>query len=169
MDDVAEGASVSHGLAYRYFAGKDELVTATVERAIQEGRAGLDAMLRETGAPEVRLAALLTALIENRLERPELYRLLEHVHDSGSVPEALRALIGAQGEEVFARMREWIVEGQSAGTVHPGDPDELLTAVAASLQGLSRLAMRGGVPFDRRPPDPSIFLRMVFPTGADRR
>jgi AcrR family transcriptional regulator len=50
-----------------------------------------------------------------------------------------------------------------------GDPDEMLTAIAALLHGLSRLAVRGEPPFDRQRPDPSIFLRMIFPPEAKPR
>jgi hypothetical protein len=67
-------------------------------------------------------------------------------------------------------LRQLIVEAQATGEAAPDDPDELVCAFFACLEGLSRSALRqrehGGVHF----PEPGIVLRMLMPAaGADSR
>ncbi len=45
MDDVAASASISHGLAYRYFASKEALIQALVEQVVATDPIGLRSVL----------------------------------------------------------------------------------------------------------------------------
>src|SRR5262249_17841101 len=70
MDDVAEEASVSHGLAYRYFANKQALVHALLEQALKSPAADLQQLAEAAQTPGERLTTLITRIIESR-QRPE--------------------------------------------------------------------------------------------------
>lgn len=141
MAEVAAAADVSQGLAYRYFAGKDELFRALVE----------EALLRSTDAPQPwdapgtpgeKLRRLVTGILMMRREHPEFFRLIEHVmHDPGTPPDLLE-LCRARGMLFVTALRDLIMEGQASGEVAQGDPEALLLAVLACLEGLSNLALR---------------------------
>ncbi len=158
MAEVAAAAGVSQGLAYRYFAGKDELFRAMLHDAMaaggpEEAGAGL------AGTPGERLAALVGALLARRRDQPELFQLLHHVLADPDAPADLLALVERRGREFRALVRRLVVAGQAGGEVVPGDPDQLVTALTACLEGLSRPGtVAGGAHF----PDPAVVLRLVM-------
>src|SRR6266700_5728769 len=82
MAEVAAAAGVSQGLAYRYFASKDELFHALVEEVTRSSEGPRVAEM--PGTPAERLRLLVSALLEGRREHPELYQILDHVlsHES---------------------------------------------------------------------------------------
>src|SRR5215468_4684522 len=75
MAEVAAAAGVSQGLAYRYFASKDELFRALVAEAMRP-----DDLLVDTSAtPGAQLRRMLTVVLESRRDHPEMYQLMYHV------------------------------------------------------------------------------------------
>jgi AcrR family transcriptional regulator len=154
MAEVAGAAGVSQGLAYRYFAGKDELFRAMLRDSI----AGAPAAGTEpAGTPGERLAALITALLARRRDEPELFQLLHHVMADPDAPPDLLALVERRGRQFAAGVRGLVVAGQASGEVVPGHPDQLVTALMACLEGLSRPGPGGG-----HFPDPAVVLRLVL-------
>jgi AcrR family transcriptional regulator len=162
MDDIADEAAVSHGLAYRYFPTKDSLTTALVDEALEAGRAGLVYFEQLPGGPEDRLTRLITVLVESRHERPEFYLLLDHIRASPGTPKKLRSQIRQQKDAFLGLLRSLVVDAQTRGTVHADDPDQLIVAISAILEGLTRLALNDPDQFRRTCPDPAIVLRMLF-------
>jgi AcrR family transcriptional regulator len=158
MAEVAAAAGVSQGLAYRYFAGKDELFRALLADSIRssEGPAAVEAP-GSPRSPGERLHALVSALVTSRREQPELFQLLHHVMADEAVPADLLELVERKGREFQATMRALVVEGQAAGEVAEGDPDQLVTAVTACIDGLSRPGIRIGA-F----PSPGIVMRLLM-------
>jgi AcrR family transcriptional regulator len=159
MADVAAAAGVSQGLAYRYFAGKDELFRALVAEAMRS-----DVSIGEgEGAPAERIATLLTAIIRARRDQPEWFRLLDQVISDPATPADLLEAVRRRGMAFVTGLRRLIVEGQAAGDVATGDPDKLVGAVIACLNGLTRFALDPPEERLRRFPDPEIILRMLRP------
>ncbi|MGO8948807.1 MAG: TetR/AcrR family transcriptional regulator [Ktedonobacterales bacterium] len=66
MDVVAAEASVSHGLAYRYFANKEAIFRELVEQALQGGSAILQRLSERSGTSGERLFFLVSSLVESR-------------------------------------------------------------------------------------------------------
>jgi AcrR family transcriptional regulator len=161
MDDIAEAANVSHGLAYRYFPHKEALFEALVDEALQAGPAGLRHFEQMSGKLEDRLTLLISRLIESRRERPEFYLLLDHVWSSPATPQKLRNKIGRQKEAFISLLRRLILEGQTTGKVHSGDPDQLVMAVEAFFEGLTRIALHEPEQLRKQCPEPEIVLRML--------
>src|SRR5271157_948659 len=76
MAEVAAEAGVSQGLAYRYFASKEEILTILVKHASDSG-GGPEARIRRIrGTPVQRLALLISYIVEDRRERPEFNQFL---------------------------------------------------------------------------------------------
>jgi AcrR family transcriptional regulator len=169
MDDIAEAANVSHGLTYRYFPNKDALFQALVDEALQAGSVGLRHFEQMSGKLEDRLTLLVSRLIQSRRERPEFYLLLDHVWSSPATPPKLRNKMSRQKEAFLRLLRRLILEGQTAGKVLSGDPDQLVMAVAAFFEGLTRIALHEPEQLRKQCPEPEIVLRMLIRQGGRGR
>lgn len=160
MAEVAAAADVSQGLAYRYFAGKDELVRALVAEALRSDR---DARLVQTsGTPGERLRRLLTAILEARRDHPEVFQLIDHVLEDEDAPADLVSECHRRGRWFVQTLRELVVAGQATGEVVPGDPDQLVWAVIACFEGLSRLRLRHPEHGCAHFPSADVVLRLVM-------
>lgn len=162
MADVAAAAGVSQGLAYRYFESKDEIVRALVAEALQAAPAS-DPRIELTGTPGERLDALVSALVAARQARPELFQLFQHALSDPDTPGDLLVLMRRRGTVFAMTLRQMIVEAQATGDVPPDDPDELVTAVIACLDGLARLPRNHPDGSEARFPGPGIILRLLRP------
>ncbi len=162
VDDVAAEAGVSHGLAYRYFANKEAIFSELVVQALQAPSAGLQRFLEMEGSPGERLTLLVSGFVESR-QHPESYQLLDQVLSSEATPDALREVVHRRGQELQGVLRQLIVDGQVTGEVATGDPDQLVRAIFACLDGLIRWATYDPEHYKEHFPDTSIFLRMLKP------
>ena len=172
MADIAAEATISHGLAYHYFTNKEALLRALVEHTLQERRAALQRFREIPLPPGERLDFLLTRLIENRRDHPEVAQLHEQVQSAEATPPDLREQARQVNQAFTDLLRQLIVDGQAEGSVIDAAPDQLLTAVSATLDGLTRLAMSNPERFRQHFPDASIVLAMLKPLmqqGKKRR
>ena len=164
MADIAEAAGVSQGLAYRYFAGKDEIYRELVELALEHsGRADAQPMHENSATPGQRLAQLITRLVEYRRENLEVVQLLDQVLNSGKAPDDFAEQIRRRRESFLSEFRQLIVDGQATGEIATGDPDQLVIAITACLEGLTRFGLHHPEQFRDLCPDASILLRMLKP------
>jgi AcrR family transcriptional regulator len=172
MADVATEANVSQGLAYRYFASKEALVSELVTQALHTPAAELHQHLQAPGTPGERLTVLVRGFVESR-RHPEFYLLLDQVLRSEDAPDALRALVRRRSQEMQDVLRCLIVEGQATGDVAAGDPDQLVRAIFACGDGLLQWAAHHPDHSQEHLPDADIFLRMLTsertPNMEDRR
>lgn len=162
VDDVAEEAGVSHGLAYRYFANKEAIFSELVMQALEAPSAGLQRFLEMPGTPGERLNVLVSAFVESR-KHPETYLLLDQVLSSEATPGDLREVVRRRSQVVQGVLRQLIVEGQAIGEVAAGDPDQLVRAILACIDGLTRWAVYDPEHYHEHFPDARIFLRMLKP------
>ena len=163
MADVAAEASVSQGLAYRYFANKEAIFQALFEQIVQTSLAAVPRFLEMPGTQRERLDFLISSAWEGRREHPEFYQLMYQVLSDEATPDNLRELIGRQGQAYQDVMRQLIVEGQATGEVAEGDPDQMVIVVLACLDGLSRLALWDSEQLKKHFPDAGLLLRMLKP------
>ena len=167
MAEVAEEAGVSQGLAYRYFPSKDMIVATLLRQAIQS-RDKLNSMVREIpGTPGARLGHIISTMVDNRRKRPEYYQIMYQGMVDEKLTQEVRDAIADQGRVAYEIVRRRVVEGQATGEIARDDPDKLVTAVFACLDGLSRRVMTV------RPdevsefmPDAGIILRMLKPDSS---
>lgn len=163
MADVATAAGVSYGLAYRYFASKEAILYALVEQSLQSSDAGFQHFREIAGTPGERLDRLISRLVETRRDRPEFSQLFYQVLNDEATPHDLREQALRQGQAFQDLLRRLIVEGQATGEVANADPDQLVTAVLASLDGLARLSVINPERFQQHFPDARIILGMLRP------
>lgn len=164
MADVAAAAGVSQGLAYRYFASKEAIYRELVEQALEQLSQQQDGPPADgLATPGERLARLIAAVLEQRRDHPAVFQLLDQALSAGAPHPSLLALIRQRREAFLGELRQLICDGQAAGEVAAGDPDQLVLAVTAALDGLARVALRDPEQFKRLCPDPAILLRMLLP------
>lgn len=80
-----------------------------------------------------------------------------------TTPAALREEAIKYSQAFQDMLRRLIVEGQAEGSVRAADPDQLVTAILAVLDGLTRLALTNSERFHRQYPDARIILGMLKP------
>src|SRR6266545_3195956 len=142
MADVAQAAGVSQGLAYRYFASKEQIYRELVEQALeQEGLVTAQLMYENSATPGQRLTLLITRLVEYRRDHLEIFQLLDQVLSSDKPPDDFVELIRQSRESFFGDLQHLIVEGQASGEVAAGNPDQLVIAITATLEGLTRFGL----------------------------
>ena len=169
MAEVAAEAGVSYGLVYRYFVNKEALFHALVEQSLQSKDAAILRFDELPGTPGEHLDRLITRLVENRRDHPEVSQLHAHVLSDPATPAVLRNQAIAYGQVFQDMLRRLIVAGQKTGEVRVADPDQLVTAVLAALDGLTRLALTNPERFQAHYPDANIILGMLKPLAKRDR
>ncbi|HEU4325909.1 MAG TPA: TetR/AcrR family transcriptional regulator [Roseiflexaceae bacterium] len=162
MADVAEAAGVSQGLAYRYFASKEQIYRELIEQALEQASSAPLAQA-QPATPGERLALLITHAVEYRRDHLEIVQLLDQALSADKVPGELAEQIRRHRERFAGELRQLIAEGQASGEVAAGDPDRLILAITATLEGLTRFGLRNPENFARLCPEPDILLRMLMP------
>lgn len=165
ITDIAAEAQISIGLAYRYFADKEAIISELVKQTVPDDAAEFQTLVERPGTPGERLAALISTIVGARGQRESLeaHQLITHALDADALPEEIRALLGKRYQMLLATMRQLIVEGQATGEVASGDPDQLVAVVSACLDGLTRWALRDPEQFRTYVPDARIVLRLFQP------
>jgi AcrR family transcriptional regulator len=167
MADVAASAGVSQGLPYRYFSDKDDLVRALVTEAVRQADTeGLPLALPGTAGG--RLRRLVTCMVEARRAQPELFLLMQHVVSDPATPRDLLDLILARGRAVADTMRRLVTEAQAAGEAAPDEPDQLVIAIMACLDGLGRFTLAYSEQAAAHFPAAEIITRMLQPPEPPR-
>jgi AcrR family transcriptional regulator len=167
MAEIAAEARVSQGLAYRYFASKEAILREVLEQVAHSGVAG-QRMLELPGTPGERIAVLLSRILDSQRDRLGFYQLLNRSARDERTPDDLREVIRGLHQRFLGTLRQLIVEGQATGEVAAGDPDQLMTAVTACLDGLTRLAATDPERFARMVPNATIVLRLFAPSPGER-
>jgi AcrR family transcriptional regulator len=167
MADVAAAAGVSQGLAYRYFANKDELINILVKEGIQSSIELSSALEELPTTPGQRLTTLITRLVDARREHPEFFQLFYHMANEEALSEDIRTMIEQRGRVFFEMVKQLIIEGQVAGEIAQGDPDQLVITIMAYMEGLTMLAVTDTERFKKHAPGADIILR-IFKPGSER-
>ncbi|GHO50431.1 TetR/AcrR family transcriptional regulator [Ktedonospora formicarum] len=159
--DIAAEANVSQGLAYRYFTNKEAIFHALIEQVIEASPAELHHFLQMQGTPGERLALLVSQLFEGRRTYPEFFHLLDQGQIIETMPNDLRERVRDQGRALLELLRQLIVEAQQAGEVAQGDPDQLVIALTAYLEGMSWWILHNPEQFQQHAPSVEIALRLL--------
>ena len=163
MADVASAAGVSQGLAYRYFASKEELIRALVADAMSSDNLRVEV----EGTPGVRLRYVLTRILEARRDHPEVFLLMNHVLSDRDTPADINELVRRRGMGFVELLRQLIVAGQASGEIAGDDPDQLAAAIVAMIDGVTRFTLNHPE-LRSHFPDPRIVLRMLEPDAGER-
>ena len=159
ITDIAAEGSMSQGLIYRYFASKEEIYAAVLERAMQSTlRIGREALERQ-GSPLEKLRWLLQYVISGSWDRTEFALVVHDMLLNQAMPQEIRAPALEQALAFLQIIHRLIAEAQAAGQVSSNnDPMVLTMLIGACIQGLPIQKMY--LP-DAPAPDPEIILRLL--------
>jgi AcrR family transcriptional regulator len=169
MADVAAAADISQGLVYRYFASKEALFRALIEEAVQGNPPFMlerPEKSEKSATAGERLTMLISRLVEARREQPEFFQLFNQVLSAAQPEDDLAKMVRMRGQVFVDTVRQLIVEGQATGEFIAGDPDQLVMAVVACLEGLTSLALIEPEHFKKHCPDAEVILRMLKPPST---
>ena len=167
MADVASEAGVSQGLAYRYFASKEEIFTTLIKQATQSVGEPAERIKQIQGTPGTRLALLISYILDENRRNPGFSYIFSQVLADDSTPNELRQLVEKNGKIIQNIMRQLIVEGQATGEIAKDDPDQLMVALMACINGLmKRATMLDPKDAQKHFPETKIILRML---NADKK
>lgn len=159
ITDIAAAAEISHGLLYSHFASKEDLFAAVIEQSFAEAQRLAQFALAQPGTPWERIRWLTAHLFpgEPLGKRPDFFFVVLHALTHEGVPEHVRELAAQQGEIIYNVLRQFILDGQQAGQVISGEPDQLVTLYLSCIQGLVLRSV-----FSRRPKSTFSSMDMVL-------
>ena len=164
MADVATEAGISQGLAYRYFESKDQILTTLIKQSTQSGGGPAERIKQIQGTPGMRLALLISYILEENKVNPGFSQFFSQVLADDSTPNELRLIIQKNGQIIQDIMRQLIVKGQAIGEIAKDDPDQLMVALLACINGLmKRASMLNPKDAQKHFPEAKIILRMLRP------
>ena len=160
--DIAAEGKMSQGLIFRYFASKEEVFAAVVEKALASATLLAQAALDQPGSPLEKLRWLLQITLTGMWSKPDYAQVILQALNSETSPNEVRERVLEQSRYTLHLYRQLIIEGQEIGEVVLGDPNVLTLAFAACIQGInfgvSHLPRTLGI---EAPPDPDIILRLL--------
>ncbi|CAG7653841.1 HTH-type transcriptional regulator BetI [Paenibacillus allorhizosphaerae] len=158
MSMIAAEAGISHGLLYHYFKSKEELFTTLVRGAMIASQEGMRTVLDLPGSPMDKIRALTHEILD---ESGAPYFLLIHqARTSDGVPDEVKQLMKQYSMALFVSLlRPLFVEGQQAGEIAEGSPDELISSYLSVLSGL--MVLNAQEIDDYRIPSVDMVLRMI--------
>ncbi|MBJ8346964.1 TetR/AcrR family transcriptional regulator [Antrihabitans sp. YC2-6] len=141
LEAVAERADVAVATIYNRVGNRSSLLLAVAEQAMEESRAYMDAAYAAEGTAEERLLLVATTWVRFARERPHEFRILVEPADQPDAVARLAELTRTQN----AKLADAIRAGMATGAVRPDlEPDQVATALWASLNGVLALAWRPG-------------------------
>jgi AcrR family transcriptional regulator len=162
ISDIAVAADVSYGLVYHYFPNKEKIFAELVERAMNGMIAVAQHAQEMAGTPWEKIHWMASRMLTGMEREPEAIMISLQVYTSDAVPQEIREVVSNLSNQFVKIIRQLIEEGQAAGQVVQGDPDQLTTLYGYCLQGLAM-----GVTFFNETsivqniPDVDMFLRML--------
>lgn len=160
--DIAAEGEMSQGLIFRYFASKEEVFAAVVEKALQSAISLGQSALQQPCSPLEKLRWLLQVSLAGMWRKPDYALVVLHALNSETTPREIQELVLEQSKHTLQIYRQLITEGQETGEVVEDDPDLLTLVFAACTQGLSSgvLYLPRALGIDG-PPDPELLLRIL--------
>ncbi len=164
MAEIAAEAGISQGLAYHYFASKEEIFSILIKQVTESGSGPAARIEQIQGTPGMRLTLLISYILEDRRENPGYSQLMHQVLTDDSTPHDLKQFVLRNGKVIQDIIRKLIVEGQATGEIAKDDPDQLMVALLACFDGLmKRASMLDPADYKKHFPDTKIILRMLKP------
>jgi AcrR family transcriptional regulator len=162
--EISLEAGCSPGLLYRYFAGKDALVAALVEREAARTVAALEAARGSSDLlAALDRAALVTGWDDSRNAALQVQIVAEAARGGAT---AVSASVRRTYTEVIAALAATLRVGQEAGVVDDGiDADATARLLVAVVNGLVMLRATG-VGDDSPPPGDAtraLLARILYP------
>jgi len=141
--DIAQAAGVSHGLAYHYFASKEEIFAQLIRRAMEGTEHLLLAARAREGTVTTRLRWLIEVMIEGASDSADDLLIVQQAAISEAVPPEIRELVLQRPPVMVHSLSQLIREGQSNGELISGDPEVLALLLLSCIEGIfSSMSLR---------------------------
>ena len=162
--DIAAAGDMSQGLIFRYFASKEDVFAAIVEKSLVSSIVLLEAASQQPCSPLEKLRWLLQIYLEGMWRKPEYSLVVLHALNSEATPKKVQEMALEQSRRSLQTYRQLIIQGQEAGEIVQGDPTMLALALGSCLLGLSSGVRHMTCLLDiKGPPDPEVILRILKP------
>jgi AcrR family transcriptional regulator len=136
MDEIATEAGVARSTLYVYFASRDELLRACLQRMHRLLLDTLVASWERDSDPVGRLRTLVVGMLERIDDDPAFFRLALATQ---GVPSPAASTVGAEldliGLDIAGLIRTVIEQGTRSGRFRLLDPDKATTFVGQQLYG----------------------------------
>ncbi|HEY6540565.1 MAG TPA: TetR/AcrR family transcriptional regulator [Ktedonobacteraceae bacterium] len=136
MSEIAAAAQVSYGLAYHYFANKEAIFTALLQRTLKGALDLMQYARVQPGTPWERLRWLTAEMLRGARDEPEYEMVVLQALTSSAVPEETRKMVLGESRSVHEALKLLIIDGQVSGEVVAEDPELLATAWEWCIQGM---------------------------------
>ncbi|WP_227004009.1 TetR/AcrR family transcriptional regulator [Salicibibacter halophilus] len=137
---IAKEAKVSHGLVYHYFNSKDEILSESLEWAIEEKKADqVFHDLKESQNSPLEQIKQFTqfAFTESDTEiTSSVFRIMQNLSSSNGLPDHLKDLVEKAGQFYIESLYPLFYEGQKTGEIIQGDTEELLGVYLTILSSI---------------------------------
>ena len=151
LRELGRAVGVSHTSAQRHFADRRDLLNALAQRGFDRLGAALTELIEDRALSfDERLIRLAQAHVGFAGRHPALFRWMS---EAISLADAPASLLAAR-DRAFAPASSIFADGQAAGAVVPGNPEQLGLASFAAVHGL--IALSPGGKFDGLPLDTLI-------------
>lgn len=151
---VSERADVAVQTIYNRVGGRDALMLAVAERALEANRVYMDEAYATPGTPMQRIQRASLAYARFAAERPHQFRLMADPPDEPEATERIADLIQEQNNKLAAALRDGIADGSIRPDI---DPDLTATTLWAMSNAILGLAWRN----DRLRTDPDTVLPVL--------
>lgn len=142
LDDVATAMSVSKGVIYYYFRGKEEIYTEIVATAVRESTARLEAIIARGDPPAEMLRAAVSDLVGHIFDELDRFAM-QRGRDIPTGPENRAAIRGLRNR--YQRLMRGIVEqGIKAGVFSDRDSTLMTFTLLQACLGVSDWYRPGG-------------------------
>jgi AcrR family transcriptional regulator len=146
MDEIATAAGVARSTLYVYFANRDELLRACLQRMHALLLDAVVASWERDDDPVERLHTLVVAMLERIDDNPAFFRLaLATQGGPGPAAPTVGAELDVIGLDIAGLIRDVIEEGAATGRFRLLDPDKATTFVGQQLYGA--MSVRAAEPF----------------------
>lgn len=163
VSDIARAAGISHGLLYHYFSSKHALVDALIDQKIERLSVVGAETLAAGGSIVANLERSLELMLAEATSDPDLALFVTQAMVSRALPDSTRERMAAHGKQMLAQLAALIAQGQQTGEIaDDATPEELATAVAALVRGLS-LFYELQIANERPGPPADVLRRLLRP------
>ncbi len=149
LEDIARMVGASRATLYYYFSGRDDLVAFLLTAHVEEGAAQMRAATDPSAPPEVRLRAVVSAMIRYLGARPGMCAgLLSALGAAGRMNAALQA----NDHHIASTVRELLTEGRAGGTLTVKHVSDAANAILGAIM----IAVLARAMAEQDPTEPSF-------------
>jgi AcrR family transcriptional regulator len=135
MDDIVEESGLSKGALYWYFKSKDEIITATVEKMLNNELAQVDRLMQNEGPVADLVIEFIEFAVEDFLKLEPLAPMLYEFYALAIRSKTLRKMFTKYFERYVQSITPLIQRGIDEGEFHNANAEDITLALGALIEG----------------------------------